>query len=70
MVQAASKRKAEINMQLEKTARFFCVFYCQNTFEKTFNLVVQSKDCEEIEDSEIIFTTFSKGMTVIYFVLF
>lgn len=57
-------------MQLEKTARFFCVFYCQDTFEKAFNLLVQSKEYEEIEDSEIIFTTFSKGMIIIYFVLF
>ena len=44
--------------------------YCQNTFEKAFNLVVQSKEYEEIEDSESIFITFSKGRIIIYFVLF
>lgn len=71
MVQAVSKRKAEISRQLEKKQLDFSgVCYCQNTFEKAFNLLVQSKEYEEIEDSEIIFTTFSKGRIIIYFVLF
>jgi len=54
----------------KKQLDFSGVCYCQNTFEKAFNLLVQSKEYEEIEDSEIIFTTFSKGRIIIYFVLF